>query len=100
MAPAKLKKDAFRRIRGGHSRILQISCQKCGVQICRYQKDGPGALRRMYIDRIIEPAVSIRGKNLLCPQGHVVGVKIIYEKEKRLAYRLFVDAVVKKIVKA
>lgn len=100
MATQKLKKDSFRRVRGGHSRVLLISCQKCGAKISRYQKDGPGTLRRMYLDRIIDPVVSIRGKTLLCPQEDVLGVKIIYEKEKRPAFRLFVDAVQKKIVKA
>lgn len=31
--------------------------------------------------------------------GHVLGVKILYEKEKRPAFRLFVDSVSKKIIK-
>lgn len=96
----KLKKDKFRRTRGGYSRVLQITCEKCGAPICRYQKDGPGALRRMYLDRIIEPVVSIGRKDLSCANGHLLGVKIIYDKEKRPAFRLFVDAVKKTIVKA
>jgi hypothetical protein len=54
----------------------------------------------MYIDRISEPEVSIAGKDLTCAKGHFIGVKIIYEKEKRPAFRLFVDSVAKKIVKS
>ena len=53
----------------------------------------------MYIDRIIEPRVSLIRKDLSCPKGHLVGVKIIYEKERRLAFRLFIDSVIKKIIK-
>ena len=53
----------------------------------------------MYIDRISEPTISVSRKDLSCPKGHLLGVRIVYEKEKRPAYRLFVDAVVKKIVK-
>jgi hypothetical protein len=64
-----------------------------------YQKDGPGNLRRMYIDRISEQKVSISKKDLSCPKDHLIGVKIIYEKEKRPAFRLFVDSVAKKITK-
>lgn len=93
------KKDKYKKVRGGHSRLLKISCQKCGKEICRYQKDGPGNLRRMYIDRILVKKVPISGKSLSCPEGHILGIKIIYEKENRPAFRLFVDSITKKIVK-
>jgi len=91
--------DRYKKNRGGYSRILAISCQKCGAAICKYQKDGPGNLRRMYVDRISEPKVSIARKDLTCSKGHLVGVKITYERENRPAFRLFVDSVTKKIVK-
>lgn len=95
----KLKNDKYKKARGGYSRVLDITCQKCGSSICQYQKDGAGNLRRMYVDRIIDARVSIARKDLTCSKGHLLGVKIIYEKEKRPAFRLFVDSVVKKIVK-
>lgn len=97
---ASFVNDKYKKARGGFSRLLQISCQKCGSVICHYQKDGAGNLRRMYLDRITEPKVSIARKDFSCPQNHLLGVKIIYEKEQRPAFRLFVDAVAKKIVKA
>jgi hypothetical protein len=95
----KLKNDKFRKTRGGYTRNLQIACQKCGEIVCLYQKDGPGNLRRMYLDRMINPIVSISRKDLSCSKGHLLGVKIIYEKEQRPAFRLFVDSVTKKIVR-
>jgi hypothetical protein len=95
----KLKNDKFRNARGGYSRVLKISCQKCGEYICTYQKDGPGNLRRMYIDRIDNPTVSILRKDLSCKNGHLLGIRIIYDKEKRAAFRLFVDSVTKKIIR-
>ena len=96
----KLKNDKYKKARGGYSRLLQISCQKCGSLICQYQKDGAGNLRRMYVDRISNPTVSLSRKDLTCSKGHLLGVKIIYAKENRPAFRLFVDSVIKKIVKA
>lgn len=60
------KSDSYKRARGGRSRLLEITCEKCGERICLYQKDGPGNLRRMYIDRIIDPLVSITKKDLSC----------------------------------
>jgi len=96
----KFKNDKYKKSRGGYSRLLKISCQKCGSLVCLYQKDGPGNLRRMYFDRIIEPSVAVSKKELFCAKGHLLGVKIIYEEEKRPAFRLFVDSIIKKIIKA
>jgi hypothetical protein len=95
----KFKSDKFRRTRGGYSRLLAIACEKCGMEICQYQKDGPGALRRMYLDRIREPKVSLVRKDFSCPKQHLLGVRVVYEKENRPAFRLFVDAVKKSIIK-
>lgn len=95
----KFKSDKYRKNRGGYTRLLQINCEKCNSSVCLYQKDGPGNLRRMYVDRIIDPVVSISRKDLSCSKGHLLGVKIIYKKEDRPAFRLFVDSVVKKIIK-
>ena len=100
MSKTFFKNDKYKKVRGGYSRLLNISCQKCGEHICNYQKDGPGNLRRMYIDRILNPEVSILRKDLSCSNKHLIGVKIIYEKENRPAFRLFVDSVVKKIIKS
>src|SRR3989344_72665 len=96
----QMKNDKYRKARGGDSRILEINCQECGAEVCLYQKDGQGNLRRMYLDRITDSKASIRGKALLCPRGHLLGTRIIYKKESRPTFRLFVDAVVKKIAKA
>ncbi len=99
MIKAIFKNDRYKKTRGGYSRLLSISCQKCGEHFCNYQKDGPGNLRRMYLDRIIKPKVSISRKDLSCTNKHLLGVKIIYEKENCPAFRLFVDSVTKKIIK-
>ncbi len=61
-------------------------------------------LKRMYIDRMI--GVNIKGTglkslpNLVCVGcKELLGVPMIYKKETRLAYRLFVGAITKKITK-
>ncbi len=94
------KNDQFKNARGNYSRLLKLSCDKCDSFVCNYQKDGPGNLRRLYIDRISNPAIKISGTKLMCECGHLLGIKIIYKKEDRPAYRLFVDAVNKKIIKS
>lgn len=76
-----------------------LYCEKCKEKIFLYQKDGPGILKRLYFDRI-KSSKNISKKNLVCNKCKtVLGIPIIYQKEKRLAYRLFAGAVAKKIVK-
>jgi hypothetical protein len=94
---ALMKRDHYNQARGGWSRVLDVSCEKCSQHICFYQKDGPGPLKRMYIDRIID--VQSSTDRLICDHcQHELGVATTYEKEQRPAYRLFQDAVTKKIV--
>ena len=103
------KNDKYKKVRGGYSRLLDVSCTRCGQHLCFYQKDGPGILKRMYMDRIYksdkysglenQPLKLI--PNLICGGcGQIVGVPYIYEKEGRLAFRLFAGEVSKKIVKS
>lgn len=99
MKNIEFKKDKYRRARGGYARLLKVRCERCGNVAALYQKDGPGQLKRMYLDRIIELS-NIAGKNLVCSKcKHLLGVRYIYEKEKRPAFRLFEGAVTKKIIK-
>lgn len=93
-----MKNDKYRKARGGYSRILQLSCSSCGEELFKYQKDGPGLLKRLYADRIQDYSTS--SSILSCPKcNEVLGMKIIYKKENRPAYRLFAGTVSKKIVK-
>lgn len=104
-----LKNDKYKKNRSGYSRLLEISCAACGEFLAFYQKDGAGILKRMYLDRIYKSQhySDLTNKNfkslpnLICRTcGHLLGVPIIYDKEKRFAFRLFSGAVVKKIVKS
>jgi len=94
------KSDKYKKNRGGYSRWLLLSCEKCKAQLLAYQKDGPGILKRLYVDRIVFPTDLGKNKKLECKKcGTTLGLQIIYEKENRPAYRLFVGAVEKKIIK-
>lgn len=103
------KNDIYKKSRGSYSRLLQISCATCGTFVCHYQKDGPGILKRMYLDRIsdsekysgLEKSPLIGLLQFTCPNcSDILGAPINYKRENRSAYRLFVGSVVKKIVKA
>jgi len=102
-----LKKDKYVNTRGGNSHFLDLFCAKCNQHLALYQKDGHGRLLRMYLDRIFEPQElsllqsRIGGKaeipNLKCPRcGALIGTPMIYEVERRLAFRLIHGSFVKK----
>ncbi|MEI7498405.1 MAG: hypothetical protein WCK11_03930 [Candidatus Falkowbacteria bacterium] len=107
-AKIELKRDKFKSARGGYSRLYDVCCRKCDSVIVVYQKDGPGSLRRLYMDRIFAPdsLVGLQYNDLTkisplgCPKcGYVVAMPYIFIKENRKAFRLFQDAVVKRLVK-
>lgn len=105
----KFKKDKYRKARGGYSRFLNIYCSSCGSFLIIYQKDGPGPLKRAYLDRIFAPKElenlqnikSIKDvKPLTCDNCHaLIGKPYIYDKENRKAYLLDQTAFTKKIGK-
>lgn len=93
----KLKKDAYQKKRGT-SHLLDVICTQCQSCVVLYQKDGPGQLKRLYLDRIFEPLEWANLQNtatqkkdtptLKCPNGHIVGQPMVYLPENRLAYSL------------
>ncbi|MFH0740016.1 MAG: hypothetical protein V1819_03265 [bacterium] len=102
------KKDKYSNARGGYSRLLNVCCRKCESIIVVYQKDGPGNLRRLYFDRILSPEnlaglETLNIKNvpeLKCKKcNRVLGTPYVFEKEKRKAFRLYQDAVIKRVRK-
>lgn len=104
----KFKSDKYRKVRGGHSRFLNVFCEHCGAKILVYQKDGPGPLKRLYLDRIFAPENLAdfqkfpinKIPDLICSKCKtILAISSIYQKEQRKAFRLFVGAVTKKITK-
>lgn len=105
MTKHTLKKDRYAKVRGGSSHFLNIYCAKCNQHIALYQKDGPGSLLRMYLDRILEPESLLSilknrqeiATDLKCSNcGLLMGTPMIFERENRPAFRLIRGSFVKK----
>ncbi len=87
--------------RGGTSSFYEIYCGQCRKWILQYQKDGPGKLFRLYLDRIHAPEnLTIDGGQsggLSCEHCDIsIGVPMIYKPEDRPAIRLISGATVKR----
>ena len=93
----KIKKDKYLRERGGSAKFIKVSCMKCDRVIFIYQKDGPGWLKRCYLNRIISPEkyYNLRSiikepkdlGNLVCICGSIIGYPMKH-KDGRLAFHL------------
>ena len=89
----KIKRDKYLSARGGTSKILDISCRECKKKLFSYQKDGPGWLKRCYLNRILDNQEIINFKdimsmpNLVCSCGEIIGTPLKH-KDDRLAFRL------------
>jgi len=95
--------DVYRTNRGGWSRFYAIFCIGCGRLLFYYQKDGPGPLKRCYIDRIVRYVPSLdRREYYMCPHCKVcLGFYEPYVKEaNRPAIRWAVMAVKYNIISA
>lgn len=96
----KMKNDKYRQARGGTAVMLDVFCAKCNTPVIYYQKDGPGVLKRCYLNRIFAPADLERLQkdpritepkdmpNLECSSCHsVIGTPMRHD-DGRLAFRL------------
>ena len=95
----KIKRDKYFREREGFAKIINVSCTKCSRVLFTYQKDGPGWLKRCYLNRIIEPESYSKLQynsdikepkdlgNLVCECGQVIGSPMKH-KDGRLAFHL------------
>jgi hypothetical protein len=93
-----LKNDSYKKARGGYSRFLNIYCDSCKAHLLLYQKDGPGALKRMYVDRIFAPKIQTGKKEFACKScKKTIGTFYVYKKENRPAIRLYQGSVIKKV---
>jgi hypothetical protein len=94
-----MKKDKYFRERGGTAKIINVNCMNCGRLLFVYQKDGPGWLKRCYLNRILSPEKYSNLQkdkkinkpsdldNLICECGNIIGSPMQY-KDKRLAFSL------------
>ena len=85
--------DAFTKSRGDPC-LICIHCKKCSKLIFIYQKDGPGPLKRSYLDRICRAFIDLENSMIRCPSCEAkLGFLDVYEKESRKAIYWFADCV-------
>ena len=96
--PLPFKRDHYMKERGEPAWI-RIHCLRCHSLLLLYQKDGPGPLKRCYLDRIALPKQWAELCNHpfdphSCPElscsfcRRLIGLPFVYEKENRPSFHL------------
>jgi hypothetical protein len=102
------KRDQYLDERGGRPHFLNIYCDHCGNHLLLYQKDNPGKLKRLYLDRMIAPKQLVELNNLpivdipllRCPDcNRLVAIAEEYDKEPRKVYLLLSFSTTNKVSK-
>ncbi len=94
----RLKHDSYLAERGGSAKLVDIICARCNARVLLYQKDGPGWLKRCYLNRIFEPPEYEKLQNedltigtmpnLICQKcKNLVGTPMVH-KDGRFAFML------------
>jgi len=92
----KVVSDQYRKNRGGWTRFLKIFCNECGHLLFFYQKDGPGPLKRSYLDRIlkVKPSFDKKGYYHCQKCKTLLGFYKPYKKENNRPAISWVDGVI------
>ena len=88
--PHQFIKDKYSKVRGGRSKFVHIHCVGCDEILFSYQKDGPGSLKRCYLDRISEAHVKIaESSKIECIKCNKdIGYPMLYKKENSPAFKM------------
>lgn len=89
------KRDGYLKRRGGTFRFLDLSCASCHTLLAVYQKDGPGQLLRLYLDRLLSGPLDRTGACPSCRER--IGGLFVYAPEQRQAIRLRPGAISKRL---
>ena len=88
--------DEFSQNRGGTSVMYTLACEKCDAVLGDYQKDGPGPLKRLYVDRLqsaVAPAYTPMHVWACHACHRPLAIAMVYAKETRPCWTLFAHTV-------
>jgi hypothetical protein len=91
--------DKYTKGRGNFSKRVEIRCVNCATTIFNYQKEGHGAIEKMYFDNILDNFMVKKEEILLCSNCEkVLGKRFVFGNEKKLAFKVYPGAIYYKIV--
>lgn len=91
--------DKYTKGRGNFAKKVEIRCVNCAEQLFNYQKEGHGAIEKLFFDLILDNFVVKKEVVLSCPKCEkVLGKRFVFGVEKKQAFKVYPGAIYWKIV--
>lgn len=98
MDKIKFTNDKYTKGRGKFSKRVTIKCVNCAEIVFSYQKEGNGAIEKLYFDNILDNFAVKKDAKLICPKCEkVLGSRFIFGKDKKMAFKVYPGAIFYKI---
>lgn len=86
--------DKYTKGRGSFSKQVAIKCVNCSEIIFNYQKEGNGAIEKLFLDSILDNFIVKKKAKLTCPKCEkVLGVRFVFGKDKKMAFKVYPGAI-------
>lgn len=86
--------DKYTKGRGSFSKRVEVKCVNCAELLFDYQKEGHGAIEKIYFDSILDNFVVKKEAKLICPKCQkLLGSRFVFGKEKRQAFKVYPGAI-------
>lgn len=95
----KYVSDKYTKGRGSFSKRVEVRCINCATTQFVYQKDGNGAIEKIYFDSILDNFVVKKEAKLTCSKCEkLLGSRFIFGKDKKMAFKVYPGAIYYKII--
>lgn len=91
--------DKYTKGRGNFNKKVEIKCVNCAEILFNYQKEGNGAIEKLFFDSILDNFGVKKDSKLKCLKCEkILGSRFIFGKEKKMAFKVYPGAIYYRIV--
>lgn len=90
----KYVSDKYTKGRGSFSKRVEVKCVNCATIQFNYQKDGNGAIEKIFFDSILNNFSVKKESKLICSKCEkLLGSRFVFGKEKKMAFKVYPGAI-------
>ncbi|MFA7301209.1 MAG: hypothetical protein WC069_02790 [Candidatus Shapirobacteria bacterium] len=99
MEKIKFTSDKYTKGRGSFSKRVFVKCVNCSEVIFNYQKEGNGAIEKLFFDKILDNFGVKKESKLVCPKCEkILGSRFVFGKDKKQAFKVYPGAIYYRIL--
>jgi hypothetical protein len=95
----KYVNDKYTKGRGSFSKRVEVKCVNCATIQFTYQKDGNGAIEKIFFSNILDNFGVKKDSKLICPKcKKLLGTRFVFGVTKKIAFKIYPGAIYYKII--